>query len=511
RALDLLEAADWVVEDFPSCSEVLELVERGRRRLLAVSNTIAAQLADRDISELGDAPHKLLADVTRIGPKEARGRLAQAGLVRERFALSGESLGADLPATAKAWHAGLLDEAHVRVITNFFTALPADTPRDVCQDAERFLAAHAVELRSDQLAGLAAKLALTINPDGKFCEQDRVRQSGFSWGPQRQDGMSKGTLWASPELRAELEAFFAKFAEPGMCLPDDPDPFHLQGDTNEPVTEPATGAPAADCPDADTGAGHPDEAPVDADSDDCPPGEPTSGAGAEEASGAVVPQPPVKVKVKDDRAPKQRRHDALAALLKAMLGNPGWGTRHGLPITVVATMTLDELTRAAGMAVTATGTLIPIRDLIRLASQTQPYLAVFDDHKSRALHLAKANRCVTGDQWLMLFARDRGCSKPNCDKPADQCEAHHTKPWATYRRTDINEMTLACYEDHPQVGDDGWDTTLGRDGRVHWTPPPNYPRKTATTNDFHHPERYLSEFQKDGDTDKPDDDDTHTA
>ncbi|MGK2880806.1 MAG: DUF222 domain-containing protein, partial [Mycobacterium sp.] len=491
RALELLEGADWVAEDVHSCVQTLDELERGRRRLLAVSNSIAVVLADREIGELGDKPHKLLADVTRIGPKEAKERLAQAGLLRERFALSGQSLGADLPATAAAWHGGLLDEAHVRVIANFFAALPADTPRDVVVDAERFLAGHAVELRSDQLAKLAAKLALTINPDGEFSEQDRVRQSGFSWSPQRQDGMSKGTLWATPELRAELDAFFAKFAEPGMCLPDDPDPFHLDDDTatgrdaEDPVTEePAPKPEPAGVPDTDIDTGHAAEAP-----------------GVEEAR-------PV-VKVTDDRAPKQRRHDALAALLRAMLGNPGLGTRHGLPVTVVATMTLDELTKAAGMAVTATGTLIPIRDLIRLAGLTQPYLAVFDTHKNRALYLAKANRCVTGDQWLMLFARDRGCTKPNCDLPADQCEAHHTKPWARYRRTDIDEMTLACYQDHPQVTPDGWDTTIGRDGRVHWTPPPNYPRNTPTTNDFHHPERYLSEFQKDGDT-PPGDDDTHT-
>jgi hypothetical protein len=41
-------------------------------------------------------------------------------------------------------------------------------------------------------------------------------------------------------------------------------------------------------------------------------------------------------------------------------------------------------------------------------------------------------------------------------------------------------------------------------GTTQWTPPPHYPRNTPTTNDFHHPERYLHQHQTDDD--QPDDD-----
>ena len=58
---------------------------------------------------------------------------------------------------------------------------------------------------------------MLINPDGKFSDIDRARQRGFTWSPQRSDGMSIGKLVASPELRANLDAWLARFAAPGMC------------------------------------------------------------------------------------------------------------------------------------------------------------------------------------------------------------------------------------------------------------------------------------------------------
>jgi hypothetical protein len=64
-------------------------------------------------------------------------------------------------------------------------------------------------------------------------------------------------------------------------------------------------------------------------------------------------------------------------------------------------------------------------------------------------------------------------------------------------------MGLACYQDHPQVAPGGWNTHM-RNGTTEWTPPNHYPRNTAATNDFHHPERYLRHFQTDGDHDPGD-------
>jgi hypothetical protein len=74
------------------------------------------------------------------------------------------------------------------------------------------------------LEKVANRCAVLINPDGKFSDVDRARQRGFIWSAQRPDGMSIGKLVASPELRANLDAWLARFAAPGMCNPDDESP-----------------------------------------------------------------------------------------------------------------------------------------------------------------------------------------------------------------------------------------------------------------------------------------------
>lgn len=71
----------------------------------------------------------------------------------------------------------------------------------------------------------------------------------------------------------------------------------------------------------------------------------------------------------------------------------------------------------------------------------------------------------------MLFANDRGCTKPGCDAPAYHSQAHHVTAWTSTGRTDITELTLACGPDNRLAEKAGPPTT---------TP-------TATPNGYHHP------------------------
>ncbi len=91
-------------------------------------------------------------------------------------------------------------------------------------------------LRPDQLEKAAHRAAVLINPDGKFSDADRARQRGFTWCSQRADGMSIGKLVASPELRANIDAWLARFAAPGMCNPDDETACVAGEPTDEAVT-----------------------------------------------------------------------------------------------------------------------------------------------------------------------------------------------------------------------------------------------------------------------------------
>ncbi|EHB47072.1 protein of unknown function DUF222 [Mycolicibacterium rhodesiae JS60] len=223
EALDALDAAVALVaaadiEELPAPQRfaAIERLESAVRRQVAVSHEQITHLERYE----GCPPISfVLADVLRISRNAAKRRIRDAEQLSPRMTLTGDALAALLPETGKAWEAGLLDGEHVRVIQKFFRDLPDHVGPVEAEKAERTLAEHAQTMRPDQLEKVADRLATHLNPDGKFSEEDRARKRGFQWcGAQRPDGMSVGKLIADPALRAELDAWLAKFATPE---PDD--------------------------------------------------------------------------------------------------------------------------------------------------------------------------------------------------------------------------------------------------------------------------------------------------
>jgi Domain of unknown function (DUF222) len=411
----------------------LERLETSHRRQAVVNHDVIHGLTNEDPAHIGGPTYEVIADWCRISYAEARRRVRDAAQLSPRLTLTGQQLPPELPATAEQWRHGMLDGQHLRVIQTFIRDLPGDIPAAVVEGAERFLAHQATQLRPDQLEKAAQRAALRLNPDGKFSDNDRARKRAFTWcGGQGTDGMSVGKLVATPELRANIDAWLARFAAPGMCNPADQTP--------------------------------------------CIDGEPTEDAART-----------------DTRTPAQRQHDALNALVRGQLGDPTLGQHNGLPVAVVVTTTLHELTTATGRGVTASGTVIPMRELIHMASRgAYHYLAVFDEHSNRPLYLARSRRIASADQRVVLYAGERGCTHPGCDVPADKCEVHHINEWATGGNTDIDTLTLACTPHHRLIGK-GWATTKLPNGRTAWHPPPNLDRGGPRTNDYHHPERLFDD------------------
>lgn len=433
-ALDAAEAAirglNFDLLDPAVRLRVLERMETSRRRQVAVSHDVIAGLAQEDPAAIGGPAHKVVADWLRISCAEACRRLRDANQLSPRLTLTGQELPPELPATAVAWRDGVLDGQHLRVIQGFVRDLPESTPVDEVDKAERFLAEQARKLRPDQLQRAANRYALSINPDGKFSDADRARQRGFTWCGQRADGMSIGRLIATPELRANFDAWLSHFAAPGMCNPDDETP--------------------------------------------CVEGEPDD----ERAR-------------RDMRTLSQRQHDALNALVRGQLGDPKLGQHNGLPVAVIASTTLRELTSGTGRAVTGGGTLLPMRDLIRMGRHAYHYLAVFDEHSSRPLYLGRSRRIASPDQRVVLYAHDRGCTHLGCDAPGYWCEVHHLNEWAAGGMTDADNLTFACAPHHKLV-EKGWRTRKNSSGDTEWIPPPRLDRGVRT-NDYHHPERGIGD------------------
>jgi hypothetical protein len=420
----------------PERLAALELLESAARRLRAPQHALINQVgAQASAEELGGTLRCALADRLRITKAEAGRRIDDTKDLGERRALTGEALPPQLAATATAQREGRIGDTHVRVIRSFFAHLPAQVDPSTREAAEADLAGKASHYRPDELAKYAQRIMDWLNPDGQFSDQQRARRRGITIGKQEFDGMSKISGMLTPELRAAIEAMLAKLAAPGACNPDDEIP--------------------------------------------------------------VIDETPDEQAVRrDTRTQAQRNHDAVLAGIRGLFASGKLGTHNGLPVSIVATATLQELEAATGKALTAGGTLVPMSDVIRWAGHAHHYLAIFDQAKPLALYHTK--RLASPAQRIMLYARDRGCTKPGCDAPAYHSQVHHVTGWKTTRRTDIDDLTLACGPDN-RLAEQGWTTRTNARGETEWIPPPHLDRGQPRTNSFHHPERFL----RDTDDDKP--------
>ena len=183
------------------------------------------------------------------------------------------------------------------------------------------------------------------------------------------------------------------------------------------------------------------------------------------------------------------------------------GSHRGHPVTVIVRTTLAELDQAAHAvcnpgipmpppARTGGDTALPMRDVIRMGADGIHYLAVFDDHSERPIYLGRQHRIATADQRIICYARDGGCTRPNCLAPGYHCEVHHSPDWAAGGTTDADTLFFACAPDHKRVSDGDQQTVVTDTGRLAW----NDGTKPAEINHAHHPEELLH-----GNTDPPED------
>ncbi|MEC3954341.1 DUF222 domain-containing protein [Nocardia sp. CDC153] len=447
--------------------EFLRDLEICKRQLAALDSALVIEIAERDL------PRK--AGVKDVVPflRQTLGLSRYDAAMRVKIAAAcGEFLGVDgtprpvaLEATANAFEAGVISRDHVRGIVDIMTHLPAEVPAPARVETEALLVEHCVTGHPDDLPKIGREILARLDPEGTvISDADRRRRRGITISRPGVDGMSKIEGWLTPELRALLDAIFAKLARPGMCNLDDADAEIL-------------------------------------------------------AATAHVESKVLEAAARRDRRDAgQRTHDALFALVSALhagtdgavtdagvtAGTAGvaaakagkpvkLGKHRGLPVEVVVTMSLADLEKGAGVATTASGGHLSINEALKLAKNPRPVLAILDKDEI-PLYLAHGERLASSGQRLALIARDRGCTHPGCDVPASMCAAHHVIDWAKGGPTDLNNLALVCDHHHAMVNDseNGWKTVmLGKDtahpGRVGWIAPAALdPSHTPHVNDKHH-------------------------
>src|SRR3954447_25813308 len=207
----------------------------------------------------------------------------------------------------------------------------------------------------------------------------------------------------------------------------------------------------------------------------------------------------------DPRTAAQRRHDAMFEAGRRLLNSGSLPPAGGVPVTVLATTTIRELTSIAGRGTTGEpvlpafglaalaaeagydgldlsrlgtaglarlghGEQISISTLLTMAGDAEVIPVIFND-TGGILAYGRGKRLADRGQRLALAARDVGCCFPGCDRPAAWSEVHHIIEWAAGGPTDIDNMCLLCVFHHRHFEQHGWAVRIAHDGMPEWLPP----------------------------------------
>jgi len=152
------------------------------------------------------------------------------------------------------------------------------------------------------------------------------------------------------------------------------------------------------------------------------------------------------------RTPSERMGEALVELVLRGASDQS-NPVHREPLFTVL---VDEETFRSGRRHPDTlleltdGTVVPIDVLERYRCGGR-YQSLVLDASRAVLFLGREQRYANRAIRRALAARDRGCAVPGCDRPPEQCDAHHVTWWDFDGGSDIDKMALLCRHHHRMV------------------------------------------------------------
>jgi hypothetical protein len=467
--------------------------EQFHRRGAAVTNIAVAELDARHAA--ADTGHHstagLLSDLLRIDPWEARRRVKDAGEFGPRRGLTGEPLPPLLPEVSVARAAGQIGVGHARAISNLFHDLAhVDLDAETEQSVETNAVTVAGLCTPHQLRKWGVQVQSRLDPDGKEPSYEaKKRRRGVSL-VDLPDGWAKLTGLLDPYAAAALRAVLGPLsapnpAEDGTCDERTPSQRRHDGLADACTRLLRSGT----LPDS-SGAATTILVTIDyrdllaryqhttRDSTG------QNGANADASATAA-----------NGTGATSSRHDTdgvcdpPGTVSDAATGDPpdtdpGTGDQAD-----VGGQVPDPGGGATGYGITSYGTLIPVDQLLRRASDAKIIPVVLND-AGGVMAYGRARRLATPAQRRALAARDGGCVRPGCSVPADWAEVHHSRPWRDGGTTDIATQALVCPADHDAL--DRGASIVMIDGVPHWIDPPYLdPSQTPRRNTAHHLPRLL--------------------
>ncbi|SLM88419.1 HNH endonuclease signature motif containing protein [Brevibacterium yomogidense] len=170
--------------------------------------------------------------------------------------------------------------------------------------------------------------------------------------------------------------------------------------------------------------------------------------------------------LRESDSPGLARHDRFAFLLRSVARER---VLHGADHALVVTASAAELTTPGSTLSTHAGGPVTLDALEEWSNAAQMFLHLADGG-GRTVEVRSQGRFATRSQMAVLAARDQGCTFPDCDAPAEWCEAHHIVAYARGGKTEIDNLTLVCPFHHRWFERSGWESVFRR-GLPGWLPP----------------------------------------
>ncbi len=364
---------------------------------------------------------RLVQELWRVDRTEAGRWVDEAADLCARRALSGQPLPARLPASGAAAEAGLIGEAHIRVLRRTMARVGRVEGMDPDTEAhaERLLAEWATQLPPRALERAAARLLATLDPDG-VAPPDGAGEDDELQVARRADGSLalKGRITDRVDVEMVLEVLDALSAPAGAD-----DPRSLPQRRVEALKELFAQSLS-------------------------PTGIATDAQQADDHDVPLVPAP---------RTPQDDRTSGCPTL--------------PVPGRALLMITMDHrwLQKQIGHGVLDSETALDPATVRRWACDAGVVPTVLGS-RSEPLDVGRLSYTVPAGLRRALHHRDGGCAFPGCTRRPRRCAAHHVVHWADGGETSLDNLALLCRFHHTVIHHEQWQVAM-IDGRPWFTPP----------------------------------------
>jgi 5-methylcytosine-specific restriction protein A len=165
----------------------------------------------------------------------------------------------------------------------------------------------------------------------------------------------------------------------------------------------------------------------------------------------------------------QRQAEALAEVCGYVLDHGETPECGGRRPHLNVLIRLEDLENRARAGMLDFGGILTPAELRMLACDATVVPIVMNG-AGQPLDVGRATRTIPDGLRHAIAARDRGCARPGCGRPAGWCEVHHILAWEAGGETALHNCVMLCRACHRLIHHSDWIVRI-RDGLPEFIPP----------------------------------------